>query len=114
MSHSQPGGVAAGPPTRSLAGTPRSPLPPLLKLRRTRRSACVAKAGRSRGSLAALVRGVVTAVMVSVIFAACGGGGGGNSGGGGGTTPPPTPNPTPANPCTTALLADTSDVSAIR
>ena len=97
MSHSQAGGFAPGPPTHSLAGAPGSPL-------------------RSRGSLAALVRGVpavVTAVTVSLILAACGGGGGGSSSGGtgGGTTP--TPTPTPANPCTTALLADAPEAAAI-
>jgi hypothetical protein len=55
------------------------------------------------------------ALFLSVTLAACGGGGGGNSGGGGGgTTPPTTPPTTPVNPCTTALLADTSDVSAVR
>src|SRR5688500_19660420 len=56
------------------------------------------------------------ALFLSVTLAACGGGGGGNSGGGGGggTTPPTTPPTTPVNPCTTALLADTSGVSALR
>ncbi|HYT69536.1 MAG TPA: hypothetical protein VEL51_24165 [Vicinamibacterales bacterium] len=55
-------------------------------------------------------RALLTALLVSAFLAACGGGGGsngGNSGGnsGGGTTP--------TNPCTTALLADTAEVSAV-
>src|SRR5258708_16239581 len=94
MYHSQAGGLAPGPPTRSLAGAPGSPL-------------------RARGSLAALVRRVptvVTAVTVSLILGACGGGGSSpGTGSGGGTTPPPPP----VNPCTTALLADTSEAAAI-
>src|SRR5262245_52683178 len=43
-------------PTRSLARRCAGALPPPLKLRRTLRSACGAKEGRSRGSLASLAR----------------------------------------------------------
>src|SRR4051812_42744201 len=55
-------------------------------------------------------RALFVALIVSLVVAACGGGGnggspGGNTGGGG-TTPA-------ANPCTTALLADTAEVVAI-
>jgi hypothetical protein len=57
-------------------------------------------------------RALSTALCVAVLLAACGGGGTSTPGtGGGGTTP--TPTPTPTNPCTTALLADTSDAAAI-
>jgi hypothetical protein len=51
---------------------------------------------------------VLTAAVVSVIIAACGGGGS-SSGSSGSTPPPATP---PANPCTTALTADTADFAA--
>ncbi len=54
------------------------------------------------------------AVFLSVTLAACGGASGGSNsggtGGGGTTTPPPT---TSANPCSTALLADTSEPASI-
>ena len=57
-------------------------------------------------------RALVLAALLSVVVAGCGGGGGSSSGGsgntGGGTT-----TPTPTNPCSTALLADTPDVAAI-
>jgi len=62
------------------------------------------------------VRALLSALLVSVVVAACGGGGGGSNGGnsggsgsggsgGGGTTP--------TNPCTTALMADTAEVAAV-
>jgi hypothetical protein len=49
---------------------------------------------------------------LALILAACGGGGGGGTTPppGGGTTPPPT---TSANPCTTALLADSTESASI-
>src|SRR3954468_24925561 len=54
-------------------------------------------------------RALVVAMVVATLVAACGGGGsnGGSNGntGGGGTTP--------ANPCTTPLLADTGEIAAI-
>ena len=47
---------------------------------------------------------------LSLFLAACGGGG---SSPGTGVTPTPTPTPAPTNPCTTALLADTSESRSI-
>jgi hypothetical protein len=52
------------------------------------------------------------ALAIGIFLAACGGGGGSSSPGSGGTTPPPG-GTTTANPCTTALLADTTEAASI-
>ena len=60
-------------------------------------------------------RALLTAVVLSLLVAACGGGGGGNSGGSGGsggTGGGGTGGTTPTNPCLTAMLSST-DVAAI-
>ena len=76
------------------------------------RAASPARSVRVAHSLT-LVRGVpalVTAATIGLLLGACGGGGGGsNNGGGGGSTPPPAAT----NPCTTALMADSTESASV-